>query len=707
MKKIYLNKTKNMNLSVVLLIGIILVSFLSLNSQSKIDSLVLLVTGSNNDSLSYEASIKLGYYYESSDFDSALKYYENAIELASVNNWDGLLARAYINTGFAYKYVLGSFKSIEFLEKGIEIYAKINDKNGLMDSYYNLGFFYSDFEKYPNAIINYKKAIELAIELEDDQRLGMIYNNIGLLYQYIGAFDKANEYQFNALRIKQNIVDNTISYTYLNIGLNYLQQKEYDKALEHYLIALDSLLILGDDEKVALCYNNIGKLYFEKGDWENAFDNYDLAYDLYIRLSDTASISGYYLSRGNVYMANGDLSKANSSFKSALNIFPKNGNKRSLFFIYKSLTELNLIFSEEVPGSSDRFLRQALSYAKSMLNISLEIGSLSLENSSNKILWKIYKELDNTRKALLYAGKYISLNDSLVSEQKQQIITDIQIKYETEKNILEVELLNKENELISTRLSESNSTQRNQRNLITILALGFIIITGFIVVIYRYFIKTKKANNKLVAKNEIIENQKNKIELLFKEIHHRVKNNLQIISSLIELQMVSIDDQSTKDTLIDAQSRLKSIATIHEVLYQKDEKEKVDFEHFVHKLVDQILLTISNTSDIEIDIDFDENVYFSIDKTMPLGLILNELITNSVKHAFQNVNNPKLSIRLHTDNKSQYKIIVSDNGVGLPDDFNFDTTESLGLKLVVLLADQIAGNITYDSGSTFTITFDK
>lgn len=199
-------------------------------------------------------------------------------------------------------------------------------------------------------------------------------------------------------------------------------------------------------------------------------------------------------------------------------------------------------------------------------------------------------------------------------------------------------------------------------------------------------------------------------ELLLKEIHHRVKNNFQIISSLLSLQEVSIKDKISTYVFKDSQNRIKSMALIHEELYKAVDISRIDFEQYIKNLTNYLYQSyISSSDNITFDIQT-PSIFLDIETAIPLGLIINELVSNSLKYAFssskKNKQN-KIFLSIDKDSNELYKLIVSDNGVGIPNKIDFRNTDSLGLQLIISLTEQIDGNIELDSsnGTKFIITF--
>jgi len=197
-------------------------------------------------------------------------------------------------------------------------------------------------------------------------------------------------------------------------------------------------------------------------------------------------------------------------------------------------------------------------------------------------------------------------------------------------------------------------------------------------------------------------------EVMLKEIHHRVKNNMQIISSLIKLQARNIRDEQAQEIFKSTQSRVRSMALIHEKLYRTNDFAQIDLAEYVQSLTAYLSnFYRSKTNFIKYHTSI-KDVSLDINTAIPCGLIINELISNSLKYAFPNGKKGEIKISVHPSNKKELEMIVSDNGVGLPKKIDFRSTETLGLHLVTILAeDQLQGKIKLDrtKGTRFQIRF--
>ncbi len=196
-------------------------------------------------------------------------------------------------------------------------------------------------------------------------------------------------------------------------------------------------------------------------------------------------------------------------------------------------------------------------------------------------------------------------------------------------------------------------------------------------------------------------------EVLIKEVHHRVKNNMQIISSILNLQSGSIRDPSARECLAECQNRIRSMALVHEKLYRSGSLSRIDFAEYLRSL-SAALFHSCRTDAERVRLDFEAaEVFLDVNTAIPCGLVANELIINALKYGFPAGRSGRLRVALDAVGDGRFRMVVADDGVGFPKDLDFRMTESLGLQLVTLLVDQLDGTIELDraGGTSFTVTF--
>jgi two-component sensor histidine kinase len=218
----------------------------------------------------------------------------------------------------------------------------------------------------------------------------------------------------------------------------------------------------------------------------------------------------------------------------------------------------------------------------------------------------------------------------------------------------------------------------------------------------------KFKNRDIEIQNVEINHRAKEKELLLKEIHHRVKNNMQIISSLMALQSRQADDNQLGAELLTTRHRIQSMAMIHEMLYSTGEFSTIDYEKYLKQLINGLVASIRGAeSNVEVQIEA-KSIRLNMDTAIPLGLLINELVTNSLKYAFPNGAVGNLSIVInHVE--PHYTMCISDDGVGFPEDYDFEKASSLGLRLVMNLVTQLEGTLVRGNakGTRYDITFKK
>ena len=276
-------------------------------------------------------------------------------------------------------------------------------------------------------------------------------------------------------------------------------------------------------------------------------------------------------------------------------------------------------------------------------------------------------------------------------------------------NLIVPEELNEESigyaKAITSGKTISFESVRNHKNgtRIDIEAIGKPIKLGenqlALLVIYRDISVRKKHEQQIMRDLE-------EKEVLLKEVHHRVKNNMQVISSMLKLQSRYIDDKKALELFKNSQDRVKSMALIHERIYNSPDLASVNFEEYVRNLAHNLFVSSRiNSNNVVLEIDI-KNIAVNMNKAVPLGLIINELISNALKHAFPNERKGKLSISIKKK-KDKFELIVADDGVGCKKDLEFEKADTLGLQLVHALTQQLKGELQFNSGNgtRFILTF--
>lgn len=226
------------------------------------------------------------------------------------------------------------------------------------------------------------------------------------------------------------------------------------------------------------------------------------------------------------------------------------------------------------------------------------------------------------------------------------------------------------------------------------------VVKGFEKDYSRVFLTTKDLTEKIINDNIMLQTSNREKEVLLKEVHHRVKNNLQIVTSLLNLQSYSINDPLIKDIFDVSLNRIKSMAAVHEMLYKSSDFSKIEYQSYLTTLVSGLISSIKGeNSDIKVHLNANQ-LSLNIDTSIPLGLLITELVTNSLKHGIQQKG--EIYVYLSRKNNESLILEIGDNGVGLPEDFSIEESETLGLQLVNSLIEQLSGNCKKDKSKKGT-----
>lgn len=240
--------------------------------------------------------------------------------------------------------------------------------------------------------------------------------------------------------------------------------------------------------------------------------------------------------------------------------------------------------------------------------------------------------------------------------------------------------------------------------------LSFIVGTNINNLNTKFLTEIKEVNASLLLKNNQQKSLIKEKEVLLKEVHHRVKNNLQVVRSLLNLQGRYTDNPQTEVLFKNCQNRIKSMSMVHEMLYKSQDLSKIKYIEYINKLISELVVSMKGAEhNIEINIDVPE-LKIGIETSIPLGLLVNEVITNSLKYGIVGNAPGCLYFKMERKNSDEYEILIGDNGVGFDNEINFENTATLGLKLINRLVTQLKGSIERikeKEGTHYVITFQE
>lgn len=316
-------------------------------------------------------------------------------------------------------------------------------------------------------------------------------------------------------------------------------------------------------------------------------------------------------------------------------------------------------------------------------------------------LYEAYNKLNQNTQALSHLENAFSLKDTLLTAERIKSTNELKIKYQTEKKETELALLKTEDELKSLQLSKAKRDNFLFGG-IAVISIILLSLLGFL------FVQNKRKNTELGAKNEIIEKALEDKDTLLREIHHRVKNNLQVVSSLLNLQSNYISDDAALEAINEGKNRVSSMALIHQNLYQEENLTGINCKDYFEDLIDNLFDSYNIQEDsilLEKDVS---NLNLDVETMVPLGLIVNELISNALKHAFgENKTVGKINFVLKEKNGILI-LKIEDNGIGMNPEA-FLNSRSFGNKLIQAFKQKLGADIEIENknGTHITLTINK
>ena len=580
--------------------------------------------------------------------------------------------------------------SLYFADKQIKLSKKINYVVGEYKAYYSKGVSYFRKNVKDSALYYFQKSYDDALAAQDTIQANQSLGSVGALNILLGNYEMALESFLARLEMLKRYPNPAAEQTvYNNMASVYDRLEQYDQAIVYHHKSLKLKLQADDTNGIMTSYQNLGAAFTKLDDADSALYYSKKSYRIAEQLGNKIVMAATLMNVGTFYTRDAHFSydSALVYLNKSLSIASEIGDKDGIARSYTNLSTINFV---------EKKYEKSLDLALKALDLFEELGYKSdISARANDVALSL-EHLGRYAEAYSYLRRHKNLDDSLYTEETTRAISEMQTKYETEKKDQDLALQ-------SAQLTEKQ-LELEQQHLLRNGAITGAALLG-IVAFLIYRIKTK-SNKEITSKNELLSKSLSEREALLKEIHHRVKNNLQIIASLLYLQSDKSENQDVRRLLEEGQGRVRSMALIHQKLYEND--DHIPFDDYLKELIGEIKLSFGDMAkNIELEVEA-KDVFFDVDTAVPLGLIINELSTNAFKYAYaKRVGGGVFKVVLKKEG-GEYRMTVSDNGHGIPDEvLNATQSSSLGLKLTRMLSDQLEGEYNFDNsnGTTFDLKF--
>jgi len=537
----------------------------------------------------------------------------------------------------------------------------------LGESHYEVG-------DYANSIPYYKKKLTYYKNKKNWKRQGDAYYDMGRAYAALGDYVKALEAHLKEEAIFTELErTDDLLYTYNSLGGIYRLTDALIKSKFYYEKALGIAEALESDFWKSILYNNLGLLYKRLNNPDSSLTCHknSLSYKIKDR-SPVNALATTYTNLGEVFLILGNLDSSEYYSLKALHIRDSLKAGR-IVAICNNLGWLYL--EQDKYDKAKKHLTRARKEAAEEENKALIKDNLEL--------WATYyQKTGQPQQALASYKKMMIVKDSLINIEKARALTNLSIKYETEQKERDLKMAQERAQIQKQLIARQNY-------IMIILAILAIVFLLLVMVLYNRYIIKQKANEK--------------IRLFMRELHHQMKNNFNLLASILSLQSEQVTDKQAREVIKDGSSRIKALLIMHKKLYTNNNIMDINMKEYISQLVTSLTYTFGTSSNVNARLRL-QVATMDVDKAVPVGLIINELVTNSLKHAFPDNRQGTLTVNFEQINGS-VKLIIGDDGIGVSQ--GQPTGESFGLKMVHTLTRQLEGELKVErtAGTRYEITF--
>ncbi len=667
----------------------------------------------------YHYSISNQHIYPGS-IDSAFYYAKRLEILSKAINYKIGIGKSYLLSSKVYTNKGNSNKAIQYAQQAVDLFLKLKEENDLAQSYMTLVKARGTQEDINVSISLAEKAYTLYKKIGNREEQAHSLVEIAYLKMGLGNMEAAKADLESSLRLYRESNCKQTQRAYSLLGMAYTQMGNYKEALENSLQAV-RLVEQNNDTSIlaAEIYNYVAVTYNQLRDIGKSNEYFQKAYQISKRFNDreldTMILSNIvqtfihlkknkeaivYLKKMEKEIDKMDESSRTMLISRALSVYTEVADFK-LARKYSDRAMRKLKDGEADHGISVilypsliQYLFKSGQYNEARRYVA-HYKEISEKKKDRKKLQEIHRmlfQLDSAESKFVSAINeyklYETYKDSLFSQEKNKQIAELQIKFETEKKDKDLVLKEQQNKLLRKQ-GELQKTKLSKANLLKNIGFGSMAVFLIIIILLFAGYRMKHKTNRMLESQKGEINQKNMAlqklvvekEWLLKEIHHRVKNNLQMVMSLLKVQSHHLKDPAVISAIKESQNRIHSMSLIHKKLYQSENVMSVNMSVYIQELVEYFQGTFDMGRRIQFSLDL-EAIELDTSLAVPLGLILNEAITNSIKHAFADKESSLISLSFKRSGQDHIRMSIMDNGIGISEDFTDLGFKSLGMKLI-------------------------
>lgn len=704
---------------------LLLTAFAPAQAQGDLQHLLL---ESRQDSNRIILLHKLGKSYLAQNFspikarliDTAIEIFGHAVRLSDTLKLEGFKRKSMVLEGIAYCAKGKEARGEQILQEVADIYHRQGDLNMEADTWLKLA---KNVNKNNEAY--FEKAFSLYMQAHNIEKAATVRMYLADFLYQTNRYSSSEKESLRSLELLHRAGSHKLANVYFFLSMNNRYLGSYEKALSYAIKCVENAIANNDTLIISSYYGELALVYDEMGRAEESSLWYRKT--LFTRIREHADPVVIFRTAGLLVRQLVKLNKSRQALammdslvaeRPARTRHEKGIVAQNYAYCYDGLkrypeAEHNFLSTIDwfkgveagqemisiINMDAGRFYLQHGAFAKAHRYLDTALGyhfddRLVDQQELFHMLFTADSALGNYAAAIKNLEKYQFLNDSIYTERKSKQIEELTIQYETGKKEQSIRLLEKEKRIQRAELMKEQNTKR------WIIGVGLLLIVIIGLLINNARIKQlthKQIEKKNISLQHLVEEK----EWLVREIHHRVKNNFHIVMGLLSTQAAYLQGKEARQAIAESRQRIQAMSLVHQKLYQSDNLSAINMTDYIHELIDYLKDSFHTGTSIQFKLEI-EMVQLDVSHCIPLGLILNESVTNAIKHASPTI----ITIVLKKTFQDHLVLSIKDNGTGLPEGFEHTEQGSMGMKLMRGLADDLEADLRFNSHTGTEILLD-
>jgi two-component sensor histidine kinase len=571
-----------------------------------------------------------------------------------------------------------SFSSIIAQKSPLDVLIKLPDDTFKIDTISKYGTSIQ-FDKMSESLRSQQIALQIAQKLGDKKRIGIVTYRMGCEEQLLGKLPESFNHLLKAYSIFEGEkMEKRMVQTNQKIAQVLFDKNDMTSAMKYYQKTIELAQKYNYEEYVGHALSDMAMIHSRANNYQLALKNFLQASQIYGKLGLEGFKQNSLINTAGIYKK---LKQFDKSFEILNNCVKYYRSTKDVYAEATATAAMGEVLLEQKQyPTAEKKVKEALDLLKK------QEGNLPQRVEFTDLLSKIYDASNNIPAAYEAQKQWRVLYDTLSNQKSRDAVAELQTRFETAQKETQIK-----------DLDQKTKTQKSQ----LIFAISGLTVLAMLLGL-GYFLYRK-----LQVKNQKIEQQSQQLSTLMKELHHRVKNNLAIVSSLLNIQSNRLEDKNAAKAVREGQMRVQAMSLIHQRLYNTDNLSTLNLKLYLTELAESLMQAYGYSADsFDLQINAD-NPELDVDLAIPIGLIVNELITNSFKYAYEGIEHPSLTINFKND--KDITLQLQDNGIGIDESVMSKNAGSFGKKLIKGLTNQVNGKCRFENnqGTYFELNIPK